>query len=84
MNMREIVPIGDKKYPATLVPIANIPTAQVIDTCRKDTKVKYSGNTISIVGAYTKTIGTINFPTPNVNAFKPVRNGLDPAIPAAA
>ena len=75
---------GSRKYADTAVAIANTPNAQVSETCRNDTNVKYSGRTIRMVGAYTNTIGTINLPIPNVKAFTPVLNGLAFAIPAAA
>ena len=84
IDIRQTWRNGARKYADTAVAITNTPNAQVIDTCKNDPRVKYSGNTISMVGAYTNTMGTNNLPKPRLNALMPVRNGFAPAMPAAA
>ena len=43
--------IRTRKKPDTAVAMKNMPAAQVRETCRNDMTVKYSGRTISMVGA---------------------------------
>ena len=82
--VRDAGPMCVRKNPATEVATMNTPTAQLTTVEAKAAQVKCSSMTISIAGEYTNTIGTISLAIPSENAERPVRNGLAPAIPAAA